>query len=55
MSYKDQGKQSNNIQELNMFSKLSKINCVKKKKTTQHKDQAASAIGASSSSSLLDG
>jgi hypothetical protein len=31
MSQKDQGKQSNNIQELNMFNKLSKINCLKNK------------------------
>jgi hypothetical protein len=53
MSQKDKDKQSNNIQDLNMFNKLSKINCLKKNKQAQHKDQVAFAIG--TSSSLPDG
>jgi hypothetical protein len=54
MSQKDKGKQSNNIQKFNKCRKLSKENQNVSKYNEANENQDAS-IGASSSSSLLDG
>jgi hypothetical protein len=58
MSQQDKGKQSNKNLRVKMFNKLSKdrtIKWLKINKNQAHNNQATSAIGASSLSSLLDG